>query len=483
MRPASRHLLLSAIVLATVSPVHATSLSDPEAKALEASVDALSPKLATVAHDVWNYAEVGFKETRSTAELQKTLRDAGFHVETGISGIPTAFLATAGSGGPVIALLAEYDALPGLSQDAGPEQKSLGGIAGHACGHNLLGAASVTAAIALKQWLTQNGIKGTIRLYGSPAEEGGFSKAYFVRDGLFKDVDAVLSWHPGDANNASQGQLLSVISAKFRFTGVASHAAVAPERGRSALDAVEIHDVAVNFMREHVPQDTRIHYTITDGGDQPNIVPAHAESFYYIRHYDPAVVLDVWDRVQKAAQGAALATGTKVAVEVIGGSYGDLPNDVLGRIVDANLRRVGGYSYSAQETAYAKAIATTLPGQSAPSDPNVIAPYEQGRQIPASSDVGDISWAVPTSALGTATWVSGTRPHSWQAASTSGTSIGIKGAIIAAKTLTLTGAELFRNPAVLKDAKAELARRQGANFVYRPLIGDRKPPLDYTDKK
>jgi aminobenzoyl-glutamate utilization protein B len=474
-------MLLSA--MAITAPLHAAPLSDSEAKALEASVAALGPKLSTVAHDIWSYAEVGFKETKSTAELQKELRDAGFRVETGISGIPTAFVATAGSGGPVIALLAEYDALPGLSQDATPDQKSLGGIAGHACGHNLLGAASVTAAIALKQWLALNGIKGTIRVYGSPAEEGGFSKVYFVRNGLLRDVDAVLSWHPGDSNNAAQAQLMSVISAKFRFHGIASHAAVAPERGRSALDALEIHDVAVNFLREHVPEGTRIHYTITDGGDQPNIVPAHAESFYYIRHYDPSVVQDVWDRVQKAAQGAALATGTTVSVEVVGGSYGDLPNDVLGQIVDANLRRVGGYTYTPKEAAYAKAIAATLPNRTVASDPTQIAPYEKGRKVPASSDVGDISWTVPTSSLGTATWVSGTNPHSWQAASASGTSIGIKGAIIAAKTLALTGAELFRSPDLLKAAKAELAQRQGPNFVYRPLLGDRKPPLDYTERK
>ncbi len=478
-----RPLLLPILLLAGTAPVSAKPLSDAEAEKLEASVDALSPKLSTIAHDVWNYAEIGFKETKSSAELQKALHDAGFHVEPGISGIPTAFLASSGSGGPVIALLAEFDALPGLSQAAIPEQKSLGAIAGHACGHNLLGAASVTAAIALKQWLDQNHIKGTIRLYGSPAEEGGFSKVYFVRDGLLKDVDAVLSWHPGDANTASQAQLLSVISGKFRFKGIASHAAVAPERGRSALDAVEIHDVSVNFMRQHVPEGTRIHYVITDGGDQPNIVPAHAESFYYVRNYDPAITQDVWDRVQKAAQGAALATGTSVSVEVVGGSYGDLPNDTLGRIVYANLKRVGGFSYTPQEAAYAATIAATLPAQRVKSSPEEVAPYEQGHKVPASSDVGDISWTVPTSSLGTATWISGTSPHTWQAASASGTSIGVKGAIVAAKTLALTGAELFLSPDALAAAKAELTQRQGSDFIYRPLLGDRKPPLDYTDKK
>jgi len=478
------HFLSGTLLLATWSvPLTAAPLDETETKAIERSVDQLTPRLSSAAQDIWRFAEVGFKETKSSARLQKELKEAGFKIETGIAGIPTAFVATAGSSGPVIALLAEYDALPGLSQDSTPERKSLGGIAGHACGHNLLGAASVTAAIALKQWLERTGTQGTIRLYGSPAEEGGFAKVYFVRDGLFKDVDAVLTWHPGGSNSGSQGTMLSMITAKFRFHGTASHAAAAPERGRSALDAVELHNVAVNYLREHIPQETRIHYTITNGGDQPNIVPAEAESFYYVRHYDPAVVQDVWERVKKAAEGAALATGTTVSVEVIGGSYAHLPNDTLGHIVQANLERVGGYHYTPEEAAYARAIAATLPGSPPPSDPGKIEPYVFGRKTSASSDVGDISWVVPTSALGAATWVGGTAPHSWQAASASGTSIGVKGAVVAAKTLALTGAELFRSPDKLAQAKVELEKSRGPNFVYKPLLGDRAPALDYTNKQ
>jgi len=482
MRSIAHRLLLAAALGLSATSLHARPLSGKEAHQIDASVEALRPQLTTLATDIWNYAEVGFKENRSSAELQKALRDAGFDIKTGISGIPTAFVASAGHGGPVIALLAEYDALPGLSQSRDAEAKSLGGIAGHACGHNLLGAASVTAAIALKAWLEENHVKGTIRLYGSPAEEGGFSKVYFVRDGLFKDVDTVLSWHPGDANDASPSQLLSVITGKFRFKGIASHAAVAPERGRSALDAVEIHDVATNFLREHVPDGTRIQYVISDGGDQPNIVPAHAESFYYVRNYDPAVTQSVWERVKNAADGAALATGTSVSVEVIGGSYGDLPNDVLGHVVDANLRRVGGYRYTGEETTYAARISATLPKGSDRVTPDTIAPYSTGRKIPASSDVGDISWTVPTAALSTATWVSGTVPHSWQAASASGNTIGLKGAELAAKTLALTGAQLFLSPDVIAAAKAELISRQGPSFAYKPMLGDRTPPLNYTSK-
>ncbi|WP_380879228.1 hypothetical protein ACFB49_21090 [Sphingomonas sp. DBB INV C78] len=211
-------------------------------------------------------------------------------------------------------------------------------------------------------------------------------------------------------------------------------------------------------------------------------MPATAESFYYVRHYDPDVVQDVWGRVQKAAEGAALATGTTVSVEIIGGSYGTLPNDVLGRIVEGNLRRVGGYRYTDAEATYAKAISASLPGELSEPDPSRIEAYDLGKKSSASSDVGDISWVVPTSSLSAATWVGGTPPHSWQAASASGTSIGVKGAVVAAKTLALSGAELFRNPDEIAAAKAEFQKARGADFVYRPLLGDRAPALDYTGK-
>ncbi|EQA98686.1 hypothetical protein L288_20270 [Sphingobium quisquiliarum P25] len=433
---------------------------------------------------MWKLAEVGFREEKSSARLQADLKAAGFRIDKGVDGMPTAFIATAGSGGPVIALLAEYDALPGLSQAAVPEQQAVpGSAAGHACGHNLLGAASVSAAIALKEWLAKSGTPGTVRLYGTPAEEGGFAKAFLARDGLFRDVDVALSWHPSDRNSASQGQMLSVINGKFHFTGVPSHAAAAPERGRSALDGVEVMNVAVNYLREHVPQEARIHYTITNGGDQPNIVPANAESFYYARHYDPAVTLDIWDRIKNAAQGAALATGTKVSVELIGGSYGTLPNYTLGKIADRYLRQTGGFSYSAQETAYAQKITASLPqGGRESGGPETVADFVEGSRTPASSDVGDVSWVTPTLQISTATWVPGTPPHSWQAASASGTSIGVKGALLAAETLALTGAELFRSPEEIAAAKAEFDKARGPNYHYRAMVGDQKPALDYTRK-
>ncbi|PTD26480.1 amidohydrolase [Sphingomonas fennica] len=484
----NRHLRGAAgLLIATLaaSPAVAAPLAKAESAQITGDIDRLSPALSALATDIWNYAEVGFHEQKSAARLQKELKQAGFQVETGVDGIPTAFIASAGKGGPVIALLAEYDALPGLAQAADADRHPIEGQrAGHACGHNLLGSASVGAAIALKKWLERTGTPGTVRLYGTPAEEGGFAKVFLVRDGYFKDVDVTLAWHPGDRNSASQSQMLSVISGKFLFEGLPSHAAAAPERGRSALDGVEIMNVAVNYLREHVPQETRIHYTITNGGDQPNIVPASAESFYYVRHYDPEVVKDIWGRVTKAAEGAALATGTKVSVRLIGGTYSTLPNYTLGRIADRHLRDLGGFTYSPEEQAYAARLKANLPpGGRAGGGPDSVEPFVEGRKGPASTDVGDVSWATPTLQISTATWVEGTSPHSWQAVSASGTSIGNKGLVLAAKTLALTGAELFRSPDEIAAARAEFEAGRGKDFHYTALIGDQPPALDYTDHK
>jgi len=481
-RTPGRLLLLG--LLASPATALGSGLVDDEAAALQKSVDALAPRLSAVARDVWGYAELGFKETRSTERLQKELKAAGFKIETGVAGQPTAFIASAGSGKPVIALLAEYDALPGLSQSASPVRQPVEGRdAGHACGHNLLGAASVTAGIALSQWLKKTGHSGTVRVYGTPAEEGGGGKVYLVREGYFDDVDATLSWHPGDRNGASQGTNLAMVGGKFRFSGTASHAAAAPDRGRSALDGVEVFNVAANYLREHVPLETRIHYVITKGGGQPNVVPADAEVYYYVRHYEAEVVADVWDRVNKAAQGAALATGTSVSVDVISAYRNRVPNDTLGRIADESLRKVGGYEYTAEESAFAAQLQKSLLRKVPAPDPETIEPYALDRKGSASSDVGDVSWVTPTVGVSAATFVRGTSVHSWQASATAGTSIGTKGALVAAKTLTLTGAELFLRPEELVKARAELEERRGGGFRYSSLIGDRKPPLDYTDRE
>lgn len=474
--------------LAQGAQVQVQSAPDPAGDAIVSGVAALEPRLAGMANDVWSWAEIGFKETKSAGRLRGELQQAGFRVRNGVAGMPTAFIAEAGSGGPVIALLAEFDALPGLAQAAVPAHSPIEGqAAGHACGHNLLGAASVTAAIAIKNWLAAQGLPGTVRLYGTPAEEGGFAKVYMVRDGLFNDVDVTLSWHPGDRNSTTPSRSLAMISGKFTFTGVASHASVAPERGRSALDGVEVMNVAANFLREHVPQTTRIQYVITRGGDQPNIVPAMAQNFYFVRSPDAATLRDVWSRIVKASEGAALATGTTVSYEVLSGAYDTLPNVALNTVMHDSLARVGGYAYTSDEAAYAAQIVTTYTGAgpgrvTSPGDPAAIEPMGPPRQGFASSDVGDVSWVTPTATLSTATFVRGTSAHSWQAAATSGTTIGVKGALVAAKTIALAATRLYRDPALIDAARKEFAERRGDGFAYTSLLGDRAPALDYNER-
>ena len=291
-------------VLCFHAAVWSADLAPENQTKLMKHVDTYASRMSEVALKIWSMPELGYQETKTSALLQNELKKAGFKVEAGVAGIPTAFVARAGTNdGPVIAILAEIDALPGMSQAALPERQPIANqLAGHACGHHLFGSGSVTAAIAIKNWLAETGTKGQIRLYGTPAEEGGGGKVYMVRAGLFKDVDVTLYWHPSDANNASQERNLANTSAKFRFHGQASHAAVAPDRGRSALDAVEAMNFMVNYMREHVPQEVRIHYIITNGGAAPNIVPEFAESYYYVRHPDPRVVAEVFERVKKAAE-------------------------------------------------------------------------------------------------------------------------------------------------------------------------------------
>ena len=287
-----------------------------------------------IALKIWEWAEVGYQEEKSSALLKKTLSDAEFSIQTGVAEIPTAFIAEYGSGQPVIAILAEYDALPGVSQKAIPTRDPvITGGAGHACGHHLFGTASVAAGIAIKNWLKTKKIKGTLRVYGTPAEEGGAGKVYLVRAGLFDDVDAVLHWHPSSNNNANPGSSLANKSAKFRFYGESSHAATSPERGRSALDGVESMNHMVNMLREHVPQETRIHYVITSGGEAPNVVPAFAEVFYYVRNPEVANVKAIFERVVKAAQGAAIGTETTMDYEIIHGLYNLLPNETLSEVM------------------------------------------------------------------------------------------------------------------------------------------------------
>ena len=436
--------------------------------------------VTTVADKLWEWAELGYLETRSSALLRRTLAEAGFEITAGTGGIPTAFIASFGSGAPVIGIMGEFDALPGISQAAVPYAEPLEDKpSGHACGHNLFGAGSLGAALAVKDWLEASGQAGTVRFYGTPAEEGGSGKVYLVRAGAFDDVDVALHWHPGDDNTASPSSTLANKSAKFQFSGVSSHAAAGPERGRSALDAIEAMNFMVNLLREHVPEETRIHYVITEGGIAPNVVPNFAESFYYVRHPNAGVLATLWNRVIAAAEAAALGTGTTLEYEVIHGNHSVLPNEVLARVAYDHLVALGGPQYDEADRAFATEIAKTLPsGRYEPGSEGVIEPFVM-KQSKGSTDVGDVSWNVPTVGLGTATFIPGTGLHTWQAVATGGTPLARKGTLLTAEVLAATAIDLLSQPDLVAAATVEFNDRRGSDFAYVPLLGDRDPPLDY----
>lgn len=487
MRNLWLRLCLAGMGMACIAPVQAqkktTTTNDALKKEVITDIQSKYDDYKKIALQIWDYAEVGYKEVKSTALLQQTLKDNGFSVQAGVADIPTAFVASYGSGKPVIGILAEFDALPGLAQEANPEKTSIAGKpAGHGCGHHLFGTASVAAGIEIKKLIEQKKFSGTIRVYGCPAEEGGSGKVYMVRAGLFSDVDVVVHWHPGDGNGVTMTSALANTSAKFRFYGVSAHAAASPERGRSALDAVESMDYMVNMMREHIPQETRIHYVITNGGKAPNVVPDFAEVYYYVRHPRRDQVKSIFARVVKAAEGAAMGTETKMEYEIIGGTHDLLLNRTLGEVMQQNLEKVGGVSYTPEELAFGKKLQASF-GYKAPpvEDAANIKPLKVDADAGGgSTDVGDVSYAVPTVGLRAATWIPGTPAHSWQAVACGGTDIGVKGLMVAAKTMALTAIDLYTNPALIEKATEEYKKAKG-DYQYKALLGDRKPALNYRD--
>ena len=449
---------------------------------LDRSINKHQQTFENASMQIWEWAEVGYKEYKSAELLKAELRSNGFAISSGVAEIPTAFIAEFSNGGPVVGILGEYDALPGLMQTASPFKEIREDVsAGHACGHHLFGAASAWAAIAVKEWLIETNTKGTIRFYGTPAEEGGSGKVYMVRAGLFDDVDAVLHWHPSNSNAANAESSNSNKSAKFRFTGISAHAAGSPHKGRSALDGVEAMNLMVNMMREHIPQESRIHYVITKGGLAPNVIPDLAEVYYYVRHPRREKVKEIFDWVVEAAEGAAIGTQTNVTYEVMHGNYSKLPNHTLQKIMHKNLLSRGGIQYSQAENEYARKIHQTLisPGGKVGDQEN-IRPYSTSHSY-GSTDVGDVSWVVPQAGLRTATWVPGTPAHSWQAVSTGGHSISLKGTKLAAQVLADTAKDLYLKPEIITSAKDEYQAKVGKNFKYYPLLGDRNPPLNYRD--
>ena len=448
------------------------------------SVEKNATKLVALSDEIWRYAETGFEEQRSAAALSAALEAAGFTVERGIAGMETAFEARYGSGGTVVAILGEYDALPALSQKAASPEKreSEPGGNGHGCGHNLLGVGSLAAALAAKDFLTATGAAGTIRYYGCPGEEFGCGKTFMARAGVFDGADLALSWHPSDINSVWQARTLANISAYFRFEGKASHAAAAPHLGRSALDAVELMNVGANYLREHVVPEARFHYAVTNpGGRAPNVVQPFAESYYYCRAPRVAQAKEIFERLCDVARGAALMTGTKVEIVLSQGLSDYVPNGVLGELLQKCMETVGGPTFDASDRDLADRFRATLTeaeiaavrGQiratqgeavlkaiGEDSLNTVIAPLFRGDIcLPGSTDVGDVSQIVPTGQIVYASAVLGTQAHSWQNVAQAGSSIGHKGMFAAGKALGLAAVETFLDPDIAARAKAEHASK------------------------
>ena len=485
-----RILLLALVLMGLQVVAQKKAKLDPATQQVNANKEAALAALSSAyeadkktALQIWEYAEVGYKEVKSAALHVQHLKDAGFTVETGVAGIPTAFVATYGSGSPAIGILAEYDALPGINQSASAERDPIvGKNAGHACGHHLFGTASVSAGIAIKELIAAGKLKGTIKVFGTPAEEGGSGKVFLVRAGLFNNLDAVIHWHPDDVNAITTTSALANKSAKFKFYGISAHAAAAPDQGRSSLDAVEAMDNMVNMMREHVPQETRIHYVITSGGKAPNVIPDFAEVYYYVRHPKRKDVVEIFDRVVKAAEGAALGTGTTMKYDIIGGTHDLLINKTLAEAMQINLEKVGGVSYTEAELNFAKKLEASFVGAkvdlATAGTVRPISYISEGNS--GSTDVGDVSYALPTVGLRAATWVPGTAAHSWQAVASGGTEIGTKGMLVASKTMALTAIDLMSNPVLLAKAMEEFIKSKG-DYKYKALLGDIKPALNYRD--
>lgn len=459
--------------------------------------------IVDIADKVWEFAELSLQEFKSAAAYCEALEKEGFDVERGTCNIETAFAASYGHGRPYIGILAEYDALSGLSQEGGlieRKEKNAGGN-GHGCGHNLLGAGVFAAALGIKSYLEQNDVSGTVILYGCPGEEGGAAKAFMARDGLWKKLDAALTWHPEDVNEVATGSSNSCIQTQYKFTGIASHAAGAPERGRSALDAVELMNIGVQFLREHMSDKARIHYAITDaGGCSPNVVQPRASVLYMVRSNHVAEAVELQKRVDKIAEGAALMTETTYEKKFIDGLADTVSNFALERVLYKNFEELGVPKYTEEENAYADALAETydssgVPGVAAENDENAkeqvekmqkeyghamngfLTPlYQKDAFKAGSTDVGDVSWLTPTAQIHVAAWPNGCPGHSWQNVSCDRTEIGHKAAVHAGKVIAATAIDLIEDTSLLDEARAEFEKRTKDGFVC-PIPADAVPVI------
>ena len=463
-------------------------------------IDQNKDALIAAADEVWGFAELAFKEKQSATLLANMMEEYGFRVKRGVAGIPTAFTAEYGAGGPIIGILGEYDALPGLSQDKVPYVKPLTEDGnGHGCGHNLFGVACVAAAAAVKQAIEAGDVKGTVRFYGCPAEEAGSGKLFMVKAGLFDDADLCLTWHPGDLNQTSSLNALAMITVNFKFYGITAHASADPFHGRSALDALELMNVGVNYLREHMPPDARIHYVTLHGGKAPNVVPAFAESQYFVRSPENHQVQALFERVKDIARGAALMTGTRVEWEIIDGSSNLLINHTILDVLQRKLEEVGPPKYDEAEQLFARQVAATFPPGSADESLKLAGPgarkavaalnnpllaeavmpaYRSETVMPGSTDVGDVSWVSPTGQFTTICHALGTPGHSWQLTAQGGMSIGHKGMLYAGKVIGATAIEFLQEPKLIKQARAEFEAVTSKTPYVLPIPDDVKPLLD-----
>ena len=444
-----------------------------------AQVDSIEPMIEEIAIKLWDYSELALLETRSADLLVNILDEAGFKIQTDVADMPTAFVATYGSGSPVIGILAEYDALPGVANQVVPERKPLanGMTSGHGCGHNLFGAASVGGAIALKQLMETEDLKGTLKLFGTPAEETVVGKVYMAKAGVFNGLDAVLEWHPGGTNEVRNQTGRAMNSFEVEFFGQAAHGSADPWNGRSALDAVEMMNYGVNMMREHVRPTARMHYVIPHAGDAPNVVPEYAKVWYYVRDINRAEVKKYYNRILKIAEGAALATETTHKVHLITGVHEYLLNRPLQEALQKNLELVGAPRDTEAEQEFARSLQrVTDKEEKGFNDKIKPLPAEPGEVKGGSTDVADVSWIVPTAGFRVTTAAEDAPWHSWATTACSGTRAGRKGAVVAAKVIAATGVDLLTQPKLLKEAKAFFLKATYGKPYQSPIPIDQKPP-------
>ncbi|TFH16594.1 amidohydrolase [Candidatus Bathyarchaeota archaeon] len=463
-------------------------------------IDEHREEFIEVSDKVWEYAELGLVEHKSAKLHVDTLRKHGFDVKQGVAGMPTAFIATWGKGKPVIGFMGEYDSLPGISNKAVPHKEWLvEDGCGHGCGHNVHGTSGFMAAIATKYAMEAERLPGTIKVYGSPAEENYDGKVYLVRDGCFKGVDICLSHHPGGMNVAGLASSNAINSVKYEYFGKTAHAAGSPEQGRSALDAIELMNIGVNFLREHVVQEARIHYIIEEGGGQPNVVPDYARSWYYIRAPERAQVQQIYERINKIAQGAAMMTETELKIDLLSAVYNKIPNKALSELVTANMRKIGHPGWTREELDFAAKIGETIdkddkmnslikskvPVAQKYKDVDLVSDildaWNDGEVSKGSTDVSDVSWICPTMEFGTSCNVLGAPGHDWRFTAVSGMSIGHKSLIFAAKTMAGSALDLFTEPAWIKRAWEEHEKRLAGREYVCHIPDNIHPPLEMAE--